>query len=551
MSVTFGQALYATDNYNLGQYGEVELSSGARLDNPTNVVSPGTDANNLQALNDRNKIQLEDGRRWSNPLPLPPFVNADGTLRAGDYVAGLTGVVGYDYGAYEIHPTAAVNFETGNARPARPHVGGTLQVGAFNVLNYFTTIDNAGSICGPTGDQDCRGADTEDEFDRQRAKIASALGELDADVVGVMEIENNATASLSDLVAAVNGEGKGTYAYVDTGFIGTDAIKVGLIYQPSAVTPVGPFAILDSSVDPTFDDTKNRPALAQAFEENASGERFTVIVNHLKSKGSSCSGDPDIGDGQGNCNLTRTAAAQALATWAATDPTGSGSDAYLITGDLNAYAQEDPIVALENAGWVDLIEARNPLGAHSYVYYGQKGYLDHAIASPSLAGLVTGATFWGINADEPNALNYNDYNQPGLYNPDPYRSSDHDPVLVGLTLDNEAPTLELSVSPSRLWPPNHKYRTVTVTAETSDNSGTSFYEVVSVESSEADCCINRGDRPNDIVELGDDQFDLRAERYSKAGRTYTIVYRAWDAAGNETFGEVRVVVPHNQRNKKK
>ena len=39
-------------------------------------------------------------------------------------------------------------------------------------------------------------------------------------------------------------------------------------------------------------------------------------------------------------------------------------------------------------------------------------------------------TVWHINADEPSALDYNNYNQPLLYNPDPYRASDHDPVVV-------------------------------------------------------------------------------------------------------------------------
>ena len=86
---------------------------------------------------------------------------------------------------------------------------------------------------------------------------------------------------------------------------------------------------------------------------------LTVAVNHLKSKGSSCAsiGDPDTGDGQGNCNLTRTKAAQALVDWLATDPTGSGDPDFLIIGDLNAYAMEDPITAIKAAGYTDLIEA--------------------------------------------------------------------------------------------------------------------------------------------------------------------------------------------------
>ena len=68
--------------------------------------------------------------------------------------------------------------------------------------------------------------------------------------------------------------------------------------------PVGDVAILDSSVDPRFIDDLNRPSIAQTFEAKADGARFTAVVNHLKSKGSDCNvvGDPDTGDGQGNCN---------------------------------------------------------------------------------------------------------------------------------------------------------------------------------------------------------------------------------------------------------
>jgi predicted extracellular nuclease len=304
-------------------------------------------------------------------------------------------------------------------------------------LNYFTTIDEGNPICGPEANQDCRGADSVEEFVRQRDKIVSAIAIMDADVVGLIELENNTSESLADLVAGLNDLlGDGTYAYVDTGTIGTDAIKVGFLYQPANVTPVGDFAVLDSAVDPTFNDEYNRPALAQTFAENLSGETFTVVVNHLKSKGSDCNdiGDPDIGDGQGNCNLTRVSAAIALANWLADDPTGSGDPDFIIMGDLNSYAMEDPIAALQSMGYTDMVAAYEGAEAYSYVYEGQSGYLDHALANGNLASQVTDVAVWHINADEPAALDYNDYNQPDLYAPDPYRSSDHDPVLVGLNL---------------------------------------------------------------------------------------------------------------------
>jgi uncharacterized protein len=174
----------------------------------------------------------------------------------------------------------------------------------------------------------------------------------------------------------------------------------------------------------------------------------TLAVNHLKSKGSACLdvNDPDTGDGQGNCNLTRTAAAEALVDWLASDPTGSGDPDFLVMGDMNAYALEDPIAAITSAGYTDLADAF--IGAdeaYSYVFNGQSGYLDHALASANLFPQVTGVAEWHINTDEPHVLDYNvEFKTPGqvdsLYAPDPYRASDHDPVVIGLSLATPGPT---------------------------------------------------------------------------------------------------------------
>jgi predicted extracellular nuclease len=447
MAVTFTQTLYASGNFTQARYGEVDLAVDGPLDNPTNVVAPGAPAIALQAVNDVSRIQLDDGSRVQNPLPLPPYLGADNTLRTGDSISALTGVLGYSFGVYEVHPTADVTFVRENERPLDPpDVGGSLiTVAGFNVLNYFTTLDDSGPICGPDGDQGCRGADTAFEFERQRAKLVSALVTLDADVVGLTELENAADDTpIADLVDGINDvAGSGTYAYVATGAIGTDAIRQGIIYKPASVTVQGAFETLDSSDDPDFRDHRNRPTLAQTFEENSSGERFTVAVNHLKSKGSSCDadGDPDAGDGQGNCNGVRTDAAMALVDWLATDPTGSGDPDFLIIGDLNAYAMEDPVMVIEGGGYTDLIKALAGTGfadgAYSFNFFGQSGYLDHALASASLTAEVSGAASWHINSDEPSGLGYNDFNQPGLFSPDQFRSSDHDAIVVGLLLDED------------------------------------------------------------------------------------------------------------------
>ncbi len=435
MWVTFPETLYATEHYSLGRYGELWLSVEDRLWNPTSVVAPGAPALALQDLNDRSRVLLDDGSNVENPAVVP-YLAVDNTLRLGDTVQNLTGVLSYGFGYYRLQPTAPPAFVRANDRTAAPvDSGDTFTVAGMNVLNYFNGDGLGGGF--PT----TRGASTLSEFNRQRDKIIAAILAMDVDVLGLTELENDGygpNSAIQDLVNGLNAvAGAGAYAFIDPGVtkIGTDEITVGFVYRTASAIPVGAAAILDSSVDPLFLDTKNRPSLAQTFRASARGGRLTIAVNHLKSKGSDCNdvGDPDTGDGQGNCNVTRTNAAIALANWLATDPTGSGDPDLLLIGDLNAYAMEDPIEALKSAGYADLVSASMSEGAYSYVFGGQSGYLDHALGNASLSLQVVGTTIWHINADEPRVLDYNqEYNPAYLYSPDAYRSADHDPVLVHL-----------------------------------------------------------------------------------------------------------------------
>ncbi len=457
MLVRFPQELIISEYFNFDRFGETVLAlpmaGQDRPFQPTSVTTPGAAANALQAEILRRRITLDDGRSSQNPDPAlhPNGSTFDLTnlFRGGDSVTGATGVLDNTFARYRIQPTAAPTYTSKNPRPAAPvDVGGSLKVASFNVLNYFTTLDNGSPICGPAGNLGCRGADANqpDEFTRQRTKIISAIAAIDADIVGLIEIENNATTAVQDLIDGINAvAGAGTYAFVNTGTIGGDAIKVAFIYKPATVIPVGAHAILDSSVDPNFIDTKNRPSLAQTFEEIATEAKFTVVVNHLKSKGSPCDdvGDPNLNDGQANCNLTRTKAATALVNWLATDPTGSGDPDFLVMGDMNAYAMEDPIAAFETGGFTNLIKLFQGEFAYSFVFDGVYGYLDHALANSSMTAQVSGVTEWHINADEPDILDYDTSfkqdAQDALYEPNAYRSSDHDPVIVGLALTPATP----------------------------------------------------------------------------------------------------------------
>ncbi len=446
MQVRFAQTLTVSEVYDLGRYGEMVLSSGGRLWIPTNRVSPGEPARQLQARNDLNRIVLDDGRSGQNPDPIrypSPELDAYRTLRVGYEVNQVQGVLHYLAGSYRVQPTQTPQFVPRNPRPTAPEsIDGRLRVASFNVLNYFNGDGRGAGF--PTS----RGADTVEEFNRQRDKIIAAILGADAHIIGLMEIENDGygeNSAIADLVAGLNAASpsRDRYAFIDPrrSRLGTDEIAVGLIYRQDMVSPHKDAAVLDATVDPRFDDTRNRPALAQTFRERRTGERLTVAVNHLKSKGSSCDdrGDKDMGDGQGNCNLTRVRAAQALVDWLGRDPTQSYDPDRLIIGDLNAYAKEDPINVIRAAGYTDLLATFVGEGAYSYVFSGQSGYLDHGLASASLASQVKGATEWHINADEPRVLDYNlefktPRQQSQLYGAGPYRASDHDPLVIGIDL---------------------------------------------------------------------------------------------------------------------
>ncbi|WP_248305522.1 ExeM/NucH family extracellular endonuclease [Agromyces sp. H66] len=526
MRVTLPQTLSILEFFEYGRYGLITVGTD-RQHQPTAVYDAGSpEAIALAEENALNRITIDDGRSEENPDPAIHPNGAEFTLdnlfRGGDLVTNVTGVLDYRFDTWAVQPTQGADFDVANPRPEAPVVGGSTTVASFNVLNYFTTFGS-------------RGASDAVEFERQQDKIVSAISQLDADIVGLIEIENNGDTAVSALVDALNAEmGAGTYNFISTGVLGTDVITTALIYKPAEVTPAGDHAVLDESVDPRWIDDHNRPALAQAFTDNQTGGDVAVVVNHLKSKGSACAGEPQDPNGQGNCNIVRTEAAAAMVDWLATGPTAAAPGRELIIGDLNSYDQEDPIQVLTEAGYTDLLLRDQGEYAYSYVFDGQLGYLDYGLAGTGLVDDVVEATTWAVNADEPSLIDYDmTFKKPAqdaLYASDAYRSSDHDPVLIGLELDNTAPELEVTADPEAVFPPDAQWHTVEFDIDATDNSGRDVtVELVGIEATghKADYRI---------------VSDTEVELLARQGAVYVATFEATDAAGNTTTVEVTVRV---------
>jgi predicted extracellular nuclease len=457
MLVSFPQTLTVNDNFDLGHFGEISLANG-RLPQPTNIVAPGAPAQAQAAANLLNQILLDDGASTSYPSPTPFLDGADpvtATRRAGSTTAGATGILDTRFGLYVLEPTASPVFTESNPRLPAPASSGSLRVVFGNVENFMNGDGAGGGF--PTS----RGASTASEFQRQLAKVTAAILSLAPDIMGVSEMENDRitngladsygpTSALAQLVANLNAHAPAgtTYAYINGGTadITTDLIHSVIIYRTETVEPVGAPAFLDN----VYFNNHARNPIAQTFREKATGGKFTLCVNHFRAKAGASSMDDgtglnnDQGDGQGTNNYIRTKESLALTAWLATDPTGSGDARVLIVGDLNSYSKENPITALEGAGYVNLAERFEGDSGYSYAFDGQFGHLDHALATPALNAEVLSTATWHANSDEPTYYDYTETNkdatQAAINQGTPYRYSDHDPVVIGLSLTS-APTI--------------------------------------------------------------------------------------------------------------
>ena len=445
MAIVIEPIATVLSNYALLARGEMLIGLTGRQWVPTERFPPGEQARALAMDNARARLLLDDG---SIATKAPERVSwlagqpsIDAPFRVGTQISGITGVLDQRGGSYRLHPTERIEAVQAARPESAPEVAGGVRIASLNVLNYFNGDGKGGGF--PTE----RGASDAEELSRQRAKILSALKAMDADLYTLLEIENDGyekRSAIEELTFRLN-QARGRpreYDYIRAPGerLGSDQISVGIIYRPRKLIPAGPAATLTSG---PFERGSRAP-LAQTFEVAKLGARFTVVVNHWKSKGGCQEADPsnqDRGDGQGCWNGARIEAARALADWLATDPTASGDPDVLVIGDLNSYSQEDPIRLMREAGYAQLGHA-DGAGHYSFVYDGLSGSLDHALASATLAAQVRAAGVWHINADEMPDFDYNRENRPRavdarMFRSDPFRSSDHDPLILGLDLVDE------------------------------------------------------------------------------------------------------------------
>ncbi|RDZ26493.1 ExeM/NucH family extracellular endonuclease [Lysobacter silvisoli] len=438
MRVGIGRPLTLADSGQIASEGRPLVAFDGPLWQPAERAQPGSEAARAVAAdNARRRLWLDDGRLSGAPAldsgVLPPGLAA---ARSGSTLDGVEGVLDARDGGWRLQLTATPVLHAAARAPA-PRVGedGDLRVAAFNLENLFNGDGHGAGFPTP------RGARTAQEYALQQDKLVATIQGLRPDVAALMELENDGygpDSTLAQLVARLNRDG-GHWRYVstcrqpcaaDARGPGDDQIRVGLIYRGDRVAPRGAAASLHGG---PFGNGSREP-LAQAFVPQrggrAVGPAFVVVANHFKSKGcgQAQGADRDQGDGAACWNALRTESARRLDAWLKTDPTRSGSDLTLILGDLNAYAEEDPVRLLKDAGWRDAFAVAAIERPYSYVYRGELGRLDHALLSPALAGRLRGAAEWHSNADEPESAGYRGGGAG------PWRSSDHDPLVLALRL---------------------------------------------------------------------------------------------------------------------
>lgn len=448
MRVSLTRPLTLIGHYSFARYGELILADRPQV-TPTEMRPPGPTARDLAQKQALNRLRLDDNRSTRNPDPLPwPAAQlAEGeSIRAGDRIGGLIGILDYRFGHWRLQPTSDPELHRHNPRPEAParSNGTTLRVVTLNLGNFFNGDGQDNDF------ENSRGARNKEEFAVQSSRMIAGLSALDADIIAAVEMENDGygpDSAIADLATALGPD----WRFVATpGATGSDAIRTDLLYRADRVRTLGQPLRLTSGAFAH----RGRPPIAQLFQplidQGTSHQQkpvVRIVVPHLKSKacGGARGADKDQQDGQACYASRRSEAADALADWLDSMPepenmTGTFAGLFagnLVTGDLNSYAREWPIQRLEKAGLTNLIRARHQCRPDdctqtTFRYQGRKGSLDYSLGSAPLLKYVVSAGVWQINAAEFLAIGYRG---PIAAPADAtWRSSDHNPVYTDLAL---------------------------------------------------------------------------------------------------------------------
>jgi predicted extracellular nuclease len=330
--------------------------------------------------------------------------------RLGATLDQIRGVLTADGSARRLYTAGPLAWAS-SAPPAPERMAeSSLRIAALNLDNYLLALDGSG-------------ARSAEELGRQRDKLVAALVAIDADVLAFTELENRGTASLAHLLAGLDRalSPDGRYTFSESIPASDTPLRAAIAYRADRVRSRG---------EAWFDERPGfrRAPLFQSFESAAA--RFTIGVVHFKSK--RCDDGPAIVPGEGCGEAERRAEAELLIEATRAFGTNPAPEPLLVMGDFNSDLLEAPLVALERAGFADLLASVPAADRYSYVFEGRASLLDHALAQYGFAALAERVAVWHINADEPRIRGYSLDNPHEAFAPDPRRSSDHDPVIVDL-----------------------------------------------------------------------------------------------------------------------
>jgi len=153
MKVRLEPPLTVNGLYELDRYGVVAVAD-ERLYIPTQIYRPGAEARQQAEANQQRLLRIDDGSKQRDP-PLPGWVSdafeARDTLRAGDRLSAMEGVLDYRYEHWRLQPLEPPSVRAANVRPEpmdRPPVG-RIRVASFNLQNYFNG-DGIGVVFPPS-----------------------------------------------------------------------------------------------------------------------------------------------------------------------------------------------------------------------------------------------------------------------------------------------------------------------------------------------------------------------------------------------------------------